>query len=277
MGVLSYLLISFGLAWVAVFTAHAVLGWSMGDPVTQLTVALPMAFGPAVAAVVVRRWVTREGFADAGLAPRLRAAKRYYLIAWIGPVLVLALTVGLAAVLGLYEPDLADLPGPATLLVLVAPVVLTPLFWGEEFGWRSYLQQRVGRNPARAALVTGLVWAAWHYPLVFTDYADYASPLFGIVTWTLLIVAQAVILAWLFLRSGSVWVACLAHAGNNMVIGTLSAALLVDAGGLDPASADLLGLVPLAAICAWILLTGRLAPSVERDEPDRPRVDRDHH
>ncbi|MGX7672835.1 CPBP family intramembrane glutamic endopeptidase [Plantactinospora sp. DSM 117369] len=260
-GVLSYLLIAFGLAWAAVFVAHAVLGWSIADPVTQLTMGLPMAFGPAVAAVVVRRWVTREGFADAGLAPRLRAAKRYYLIAWIGPVLVLAVTVGLATALGLYEPDLADLPGPATLLVLVAPVVLTPLFWGEEFGWRSYLQQRVGRSPARAALITGLVWAAWHYPLVFTDYAGYASPLLGIVTWTLLIVAQAVILAWLFLRSGSVWVACLAHAGNNMVIGTLSAALLIDAGGLDPASADLLGLVPLAAICAWILLTGRLSPA----------------
>ncbi|MEN3609652.1 type II CAAX endopeptidase family protein [Plantactinospora sp. ZYX-F-223] len=260
-GVLSYLLIAFGLAWAAVFVAHAVLGWSIADPVTQLTMGLPMAFGPAIAAVVVRRWVTREGFADAGLAPRLRAAKRYYLIAWIGPVLVLAVTVGLATTLGLYEPDLADLPGPATLLVLVAPVVLTPLFWGEEFGWRSYLQQRVGRSPARAALITGLVWAAWHYPLVFTDYAGYASPLLGIVTWTLLIVAQAVILAWLFLRSGSVWVACLAHAGNNMVIGTLSAALLIDAGGLDPASADLLGLVPLAAICAWILLTGRLSPA----------------
>ncbi|MFC6022391.1 CPBP family intramembrane glutamic endopeptidase [Plantactinospora solaniradicis] len=261
-GVLSYLLIAFGLAWAAVFVAHAVLGWSMADPVTQLTVALPMALGPAIAAIVVRRWVTREGFADAGLAPRLRAAKRYYLIAWIGPVLVLAVTVGLATALGLYEPDLADLPGPATLLVLVAPVVLTPLFWGEEFGWRSYLQQRVGRSPAHAALITGLVWAAWHYPLVLTDYAGYASPLRGIVTWTLLIVAQAVILAWLFLRSGSVWVACLAHAGNNIVIGTLSAALLIDAGGLDPASADLLSLVPLAAICAWILLTGRLTPSL---------------
>ncbi|MBF9133276.1 CPBP family intramembrane metalloprotease [Plantactinospora sp. S1510] len=260
-GVLSYLLIAFGLAWAAVFVAHAVLGWSMADPVTQLTMALPMAFGPAIAAVVVRRWITREGFADAGLAPRLRAAKRYYLIAWLGPVLVLAVTVGLAAALGLYEPDLADLPGPAALLVLVAPVVLTPVFWGEEFGWRSYLQQRVGRSPARAALITGLVWAAWHYPLVLTDYASYASPLLGIVTWTSLIVAQAVILAWLFLRSGSVWVPCLAHAGNNMVIGTLSAALLTDAGGLDPAAADLLGLVPLAAICAWILLTGRLAPS----------------
>ncbi|MEV0719220.1 type II CAAX endopeptidase family protein [Asanoa sp. NPDC050611] len=258
-GVPAFLLIAFGLAWSGVLVAHAVLGWSMADPLTQLAFAVPIAFGPAIAALVVRRWVTREGFADAGLRPRLRVARRYYLVAWFGPLLVVAVTVGLATALRLYEPTADDLPGPATLLlVLAAPVVLAPLFWGEEFGWRSYLQQRTGRNPARAALVTGLVWAAWHYPLVLTDYADYANPVLGLVSWTLLIVAQAVILAWLFLRSGSVWVACVAHAGNNMVIGTLTAALLIDGGGLDPAVADLLGLVPLAAVGAWILLTGRL-------------------
>jgi len=44
---------------------------------------------------------------------------------------------------------------------------------------------------------------------------DYSSRLLGILTWTLTIILQAIILAWLFLRSGSVWVPCLAHAGNT--------------------------------------------------------------
>lgn len=274
-GVLTFLLVSFGLAWGAVFVAYSVLGRSMADPLTQLTVALPMAFSPAIAAVVVRRWVTREGFGDAGLAPRVRAARFYYLLAWLGPVLVLAATVGLATVLGLYDPDFSPLPppGPAALLLLVVPVVVMPVFWGEEFGWRSYLQQRVSRRPVRAAVITGIIWSVWHYPLVFTDYAEYASPLLGIVTWTLTIIPQAIILAWLFLRSGSVWVPCLAHAGNNMIIGTLSAALLVDAGGLDPATVELLELVPLAAICAWILLSRQLAAPVDSGEPE-PATDR---
>lgn len=230
-GILSFLLISFGLAWGAVFVAHSLLGRSMADPLTQLTLALPMAFSPAIAAVVVRRWVTREGFRDAGLAPRVRTAWFYYLLAWIGPVLVLAATVGLATVFGLSDPDLSQLPQLlpgvrqpwlAALPLLLVPLVVMPVFWGEEFGWRSYLQQRVSRRPVRAALITGIVWSVWHYPLVFTDYADYSSPLLGIVTWTLTIVPQAIILAWLFLRSGSIWVVCLAHAGNNMIIGTLS-------------------------------------------------------
>src|SRR5262245_36762548 len=106
-GVLTFLLISFGAAWGAVFVAYWVVGMSMADPLAQLTMALPMAFSPAIAAVVVRRWVTREGFRDAGLRPRVRVARYYYLLAWLGPVLVLAATVGLATVLGLYDPDVS--------------------------------------------------------------------------------------------------------------------------------------------------------------------------
>jgi membrane protease YdiL (CAAX protease family) len=275
-GVLTYLLVAFGLAWGAVFVAYSVLGMSLADPLAQLTMALPLAFSPALAAVVVRRWVTGEGFRDAGLAPRVRVAGRYYLLAWIGPVLVLAATVGLAALLGLYDLDLLPLaelipgmpPGLAVLLLLVVPILLMPAFWGEEFGWRSYLQQRVSPRPVRAAVITGIIWSVWHYPLAFTDYAGYANPLLGIVTWTLIIIPQAIILAWLFLRSGSIWVSCLAHAGNNMIIGTLSSALLVDAGGLDPSTVALLELVPLTAISAWILLTRQLATPSNSGEPE---------
>jgi membrane protease YdiL (CAAX protease family) len=268
-GVLTFLLIAFGLAWGGIFMAHFVLDLSLVNPLVQL----PIAFSPAIAAVIVRRWVTREGFGDAGLRPRVRTAGSYYLLAWIGPALVLAATIGLAVALGLYRLDLTPLrqliPGvelaePAgLLLVLGAPVLLLPLFWGEEFGWRSYLQQRVGGSPLRATLVTGIIWAVWHYPAVFTDYSDYSSPILGIATWTVLLIAQAIILAWLFLRSGSVWVPCLAHAGNNLVIGTLSSPLLTEGGGLDPLTVDLLELIPLAAICAWILLTRQLRPSTD--------------
>lgn len=278
-GVLTFLLISFTLAWGGIFVAYWVLGMSVADPLAQLTMALPVAFSPAIAAVVVRRWVTREGFRDAGLRLRVRAARFYYLVAWIGPVLVLAATVALAAVLGLYHPDVSEITSTIPLLelalLLVIPIAVLPAFWGEEFGWRSYLQQRVSRWPVRAALITGIIWSVWHYPLVFTDYADHSSPLVGMVTWTITVIPQAIILAWLFLRSGSVWVACLAHAGNNMILGTLSAALLVDAGGLDSSTVALLELVPLTAICVWILLGKRLVAPVD-PEPATNRHRRTH-
>ncbi|QSB13302.1 CPBP family intramembrane metalloprotease [Natronosporangium hydrolyticum] len=270
-GVPVFLLLAFGLAWGGIFGAQA-LGLSLANPLVQL----PIAFTPAIAAVIVRAFITREGFRDAGLAPRLGPARRYYLLAWLGPVLVLGAAVALGVVTGLYRPDLAALRGslgtefpvPAALLLFLGlPLLLVPVFWGEEFGWRSYLQQRISRRPVTATLITAVVWMVWHYPLVFTDYVDYADPLLGIVTWTLLVFPVAIILAWLFLRSGSVWVACLAHAGNNMILGVGAYALFVEDGGLDSSISDLLTLAPMAAIALWILLTGRLTAASTPDLP----------
>ncbi|WP_051393560.1 CPBP family intramembrane glutamic endopeptidase [Glycomyces arizonensis] len=261
-GVIAFLLISFGIAWSAIFVAAFVLDLSMVNPLLQM----PIAFAPAIGALAVRRWVTREGFADAGSRPRFKAARRYYLLAWFGPVVVLAATVALAAAVGGYRPDLASLgesalgadlhPGLVALIGLAASALAMPVFWGEEAGWRGYLEQRVGRGPLAAALITGFIWAAWHYPLVFTDYSGDSDHALTIVTWTAQIMAGAIVLSWLFRRSGSIWVPCLAHAGNNLVIGTFSYPLLVEQGGFDRWSVNLLELAPLLVLVVWILLAG---------------------
>jgi len=43
--------------------------------------ALPGTFSPAIAAFIVRKWVTHEGFGDAGLRSNLKTKWRYYLVA----------------------------------------------------------------------------------------------------------------------------------------------------------------------------------------------------
>src|SRR5438105_12604861 len=98
-GVVAFLLIAVGGAW-GVWGVAWLLGALDTSRVGQVVVALG-AFSPAVAAFVVRRWVTREGFADAGLHPHLLRAMPYYLLAWLSPLAVVAVIVGLAAVLEL--------------------------------------------------------------------------------------------------------------------------------------------------------------------------------
>lgn len=252
-GVPAFLVLSFGLAWGWEAVAHLALGWSLVNPLVQA----PAAFAPAIAAVVVRRWITREGFADAGSRPRLRAARRYYLMAWLGPLGVVAAVAGLAAVTGRWEPSarpVADLvPGvpvwavPLVLLALAAVAAL--VFWGEEAGWTGYLLTRVcpGR-PRRAALLAGLIAAGWHYPLALLGYVEYRHLALGLAGWTAWIVCQEIILAWLWERSGSVWPACLAHAGNNIVLAPLATALLLGPGGFGEDGVQLLVVLVLAAV-----------------------------
>ena len=100
-GILAYLAISFGLAWA--LWAVPLLSLAPGDPLLQFAI-LPGAFAPAIASLVVRGWVTGEGFADAGLRPRLRRGWRYYLFALLWPLGAAVIIVVLGAALGLSRP-----------------------------------------------------------------------------------------------------------------------------------------------------------------------------
>jgi len=278
-GLVAFLFISFGATWGYEFGARLGLGWSLVNPLVQL----PMAFIPAVAAFAVRRWVTREGFADAGLKLRLRKAWWHYLIAWLAPLAIAVAACVVAAALGLWTPDLSSLdalvPGipwwGAILVLQVLVIVLTPVYFGEEFGWTSYLRLRVYRGrPVAATVATGLIWAVWHYPLAFLGYAEFSDVALGLAVWTVSFLLQEVMLSWLRIRSGTIWTASLAHAGNNMVLSLLTASLLTsgEGGSLDAIVVTLLMLVPMGALCLWIVLSGQL--SARKEAAARPMASR---
>jgi uncharacterized protein len=268
-GVIAFIVLAFGLAWAGMFAAVLLFGLSLVNPLVQIA---GIAFAPAIAAFVVRKWVTREGFADTGMRLRFRAQWRLYLAAWLGPLAFAAAALALAVALGLWDFDpavFALLPGtPAwvSIAVLMAVVVvLTPIYWGEEYGWTSYLRLRlIPEHPLLSTLATGLIWAAWHYPLAFLGYIEFENVTLGLAIWTISFLFQEIILSWLRLRSGSVWTASLAHAGNNMVL----ALLVGNAVGADRVNTGaLLGLVPMVAVALWLILTGRIAADRPAEAP----------
>jgi membrane protease YdiL (CAAX protease family) len=211
------------------------------------------------------------------MRPLLREQWRLYLAAWLGPLAFAAAALAVAVALGLWDFDpavFALLPGApawasiAALMVVV--VVLTPIYWGEEYGWTSYLRLRLcPERPLLSTLATGLIWAVWHYPLAFLGYIEFHDVALGLAIWTVSFMFQEIILSWLRMSSGSVWTASLAHAGNNMVlallVGTAMGEERVNTGAL-------LGLVPMVAVALWLVLSGRLAA----DRPaDAPRLERE--
>ena len=58
---------------------------------------------------MVRKWITREGFADSGLSLNLRKGWKYYLAAFFFPLVVVPVAVLAAAATGLAWPDLTTL------------------------------------------------------------------------------------------------------------------------------------------------------------------------
>jgi hypothetical protein len=194
---------------------------------------LPMAVGaltlvPAVSALLVRVFVERSGFRDAGL--RWGRGVRWYLVAWLLPI-ALGWTATLLSLVfrqAQYDPYLAELmarmqltfpnmrlssPEAVRLGLIISSLsyVIIPSTIGafaEEFAWRGYLLMRLrplGALPAAA--VTGLTWGLWYAPLVSLGYASPQHPLIGIPLVVGFCALSGVVLAWLRLASGSVFAA----------------------------------------------------------------------
>jgi membrane protease YdiL (CAAX protease family) len=207
-----FLALAFVLAWMP-FIGSALGAEAVGP------ILMPVA--PAIACIVVRRWVTREGFADAGLRPRLRHWPIYLLaILWpVGAALIaplVTLTLGLAPAgytlpWGSSAPNWSMLALWTLLSVLIAPLVL-----GEELGWRGYLQLRLfPARPLAAALATGLIWGIWHYPLILSSGEPTSNIKLTLITLPVATMSLSVFLGWMKSVTGTVWATSLAHASNN--------------------------------------------------------------
>jgi membrane protease YdiL (CAAX protease family) len=203
--------LAFGLAWLPF--SPALFG--------EEAVPVLMPFAPAIAASVVRKWVTREGFGDAGLRPNLRRW-RFYLVAIGWPLLTIPLSVAIASALRLGPDSLAIPWGmaapsiPKLLFWLVVPLLMAPVIFGEEFGWRGYLQIRLlAHRPLLAAIVTGLIWASWHIPLILVGSQPTESRLITLLAFPVFGVTMSIFLGWLRARTSETWAPSVGHATNN--------------------------------------------------------------
>lgn len=260
-GILWFLLLAFAGAWIPWGIAGAA-GYTLDNPAVQL---LTGAFTPALAAIITRRWITREGFADSGLRLQLRTQWRSYLTAALLPIGILAAALTFAVLLGMWRPAEHDF-GSGTLLFLVLapliPVVAAPIFFGEEFGWTTYLRDRLlpGR-PVATTFATGLIWGVWHWPLPWLGYlgsgGSAADAFIAMLLWLPLSIELEFLIGWLWARSGSVWPPALLHGGSNLVV-AVGLELFVGNAGPSGASITLLMCAAYLPVVAWIVMTTRL-------------------
>jgi len=91
---------------------------------------------------------------------------------------------------------------------------------GEELGWRGFLVPELYKhyNFTKTSLISGAIWAIYHWPLLIL----LLGPRLGVSPWVMLAISLvagiglSTIMAWLRLRSGSVWVAVIFHMALNI-------------------------------------------------------------
>jgi membrane protease YdiL (CAAX protease family) len=213
-------------------------------------------FGPAVAAFVVLKWITREGFKDAGLRVNFRAGWAYYLWAVIAPLAGGVLILSAAWAAGAEVSGLSALSSTDIVSWIVGTLIWTPILFGEEFGWRGYLQPRLAPGrPLQAALLVGLIWGIWHYAQVLAGIVMSANPL-ALLIYPFYSAASSIILGWLRDRSQSVWPACLAHAVGNVVVTGVTFKLLANVSEIATFVFTLIG---YGAVALALVLSRRVA------------------
>lgn len=128
---------------------------------------------------------------------------------------------------------------------------------GEEIGWRGFLLPRLtGKFGWRiGCLISGCIWAVWHYPLLlFADYNSGTPKPFALTCFTLMVIADAYILGWLRLRSKSLWPCAMLHASHNLFIQAIFDRSTAQSGQALYVTTEFgFGLVLTAAITAFFL------------------------
>lgn len=107
---------------------------------------------------------------------------------------------------------------PVNFLLAFAP------FFGEEYGWRYYLQpllqKRFGMRTG--VLILGVAWGVWH---VFLDFFYYTTPdrgLIMLVSQIITCVTIGIFLAWAYLRTNNIWVPTIIHFLNNNLVAVIA-------------------------------------------------------
>lgn len=226
------------LLLVTIFAAIGyIVAFTMGDDNRTGGIFL-VQFAPLVAAFITRLIFQRNlrGFGWGWGKTRYQAAA-YGLAFWL-PLISFGL-VWLLGFGGFYDVAFItetqtgiadtfgiDIRSPwLVMLVLIAlngTVFMLAAFGGigEELGWRGFLVPEFYKHYdfTKTALISGVIWAVFHWPLLIL----LLGPRLGVSPWPMLVISLiagiglSTIMAWLRLKSGSVWTAVIFHMALNM-------------------------------------------------------------
>jgi membrane protease YdiL (CAAX protease family) len=134
------------------------------------------------------------------------------------------------------------LPGmflPFVLLSLPNFIVGWINHLSEEFAWRGYLFRTVSRTRKsylKGALISGIVWWAWHLPMFWlSPVLTHLRP--GYIVLTIIVsffalLGTTCIYSWIYLQSGSIWTPTIMHFSWNLFRGILTGRLADGSPGL---------------------------------------------
>jgi membrane protease YdiL (CAAX protease family) len=181
-------------------------------------------------------WGKTRYLAWSYLIPLLYASVAYVLV-WstgLGRFSGVEFMRGVASQFGLqYVPTWIIAMRYLVVIVILGTVVACITALGEEIGWRGFLVPNLAKLTTypRVALISGVIWSVWHYPLLFFANYNAGTPSwYGAACFTVMVVGLSFAFAWMRLKSGTLWTAVFLHASHNLFIQRVFDPLTTDTG-----------------------------------------------
>jgi membrane protease YdiL (CAAX protease family) len=183
--------------------------------------------------LIVLRWKGgREAFASTGLAGGKWQVWLFYglgLVAFHGLQTFLNYVFKLGQVVDLEAafPQMAaaNMPASAFMLTMAFSTMITGPFlgliiaFGEEYGWRGYLQTELTRlGRIRGVFLLGVIWGIWHWPVIWMGYNYPDQPILGSIAMVAMCIILAYFLAYAVFKSNGIWTAAYLHALSNQAM-----------------------------------------------------------
>ena len=249
--------LTFLLSYLLVFIYLALGGkWIIPG---SLIVATTYMFIPMVVAIIVQKHILGEPVkGPLGISFKLN---RWFLVAWLLPVIIAFATLGVSLLLpGVeYSPEMAGIfekfesvLTPEQFQQMKAQADASPLhpFWigllqgliagitinavagfGEELGWRGFLQKELGYLGFwKSSIIIGLVWGIWHAPIILQGHNYPEHPQAGVLMMIIFTLLLSPIFSYVRLKAKSVIAAAIIHGSLNAII---DLPLMVIKGGND--------------------------------------------
>jgi uncharacterized protein len=200
--VIGFVVLAYGLAWAiwaALLGPTIKVALQDGRTPEHFTATAAVTLGmyaPALAAVVMRLFVSKEGLRRAlGPLPSLKIGLSAVLL----PLALVLILVAIVAMINIGEPTPGKPMGSLlAILTFVGVPIGTLLAFGEEFGWRGYLLPKLlPLGEVKAALIVGLIWGPWHLPVLIVGLNYPGQPIIAVLAVFLL---SATLLSFLHTR-----------------------------------------------------------------------------
>jgi membrane protease YdiL (CAAX protease family) len=236
------------LSLTVLYSIGAIAGLAMPGQAAMISslLLLPSLLGLGLLVVLRLRKGGREALASTGLAG---GKWQVWVLFGLGLFLFYGLQSGLNYVFKLGQvanpvtslPELAavNMPVPALRLLLAFQmVVLGPLLgliisFGEEYGWRGYLQSELTRlGRVRGVFLIGLIWGIWHWPVIWMGENFPGQPVLGSIAMVVWCILLGYFLSYAVLKSNGIWSAAYLHGLNNQVLSFFVLALVAPANSL---------------------------------------------